>query len=111
MSAQLWQPVDPATYVSEMTAPLPPLDAVFAAPGYNQPALPKNHLATTAVVLGIVSILIPVLAIAAIICGHIAARDRRRGGAHLVRGALGLGYSILGCWALVLLSLIVTSGW
>lgn len=105
----LWQPVDPNTYISEFSAPLPHPAEVFASPGYTQPPPVKNPLATAAVVLGILAIMVPVLALGAILCGHIAARDKARGGAHLVRGGLGLGYTVVGVWALVILSLVVSA--
>lgn len=103
----LWQPVPPETFESPLSAPLPRPEVLFAAPGYSQPAPPRNALATTALVFGFVGVLFPLFAVVAVICGHIAARNNRRVGAHLVRGALGLGYGTLGIWALVILSIAV----
>lgn len=104
-----WQPVEPETYVSQFSAPVPQPSEVFAAPGYSQPKPEKNTLATVAIVFGIVGVLFPVFSVGAVICGHIVARDKVRGGAHLARGGLALGYASLGVWALFILSAIVIS--
>ena len=103
----LWQPVNPETYVSKISAPLPQPEVVFSTAGYNQPRPAKNPLATIAVVFGVIGLPIPIFALAAVICGHIAAADKTRVGLHLARGGYGLGYASLGVWGLVLLSMIV----
>lgn len=105
----LWQEVEPETYVSRISAPLPRPEVVFSTPGYNQPKPEKNSLATVSLVFGVIGLIFPPLAIAAVICGHIAAADRARVGRHLARGGFGLGYVSLGAWGLFILSLAVTS--
>lgn len=105
----LWQPVEPETYVSKLSAPLPRPEVVFSTPGYNQPKPEKNSLATAAVVLGVIGLPVPILALAAVICGHIAAANGARVGLHLARGGYVLGYTSLWVWGLLLLSMIFIS--
>lgn len=99
----LWQRVDPATYSSSLSAPLPPEHIVFAGPGYSQPRPPKNGLATAALVVGLIGLVMPILAIAAVILGHIAARNKDRVGLNRARGGYGLGWVALGGWGLLAL--------
>ena len=105
----LWQPVRPETYVSKLSAPLPRPEVVFSTPGYSQPKPAKNALATAAVVFGVIGLPIPIFALVAVICGHIASANESRVGLQLARGGYVLGYTSLGVWGLFLLSMIVIS--
>lgn len=102
-----WQPVPTDTYATNISAPLPPLEAVLAGPGYSQPPPPKNPLATAALTFGVIGLLLPVLAIVAIILGHIAAANKTGVGRHLARGGYGLGYVTIFSWGLFIISLAV----
>src|SRR5690625_3140337 len=105
----MWQPVEPETYVSSYSASPARPETVFATPGYTQPKPEKNPIATTSIVLGIIGVLFPVLSLGAVVCGHIAIRDRSRTGLHIARGGLGLGYASLAVLGLFILSVIAIS--
>lgn len=98
-----WQPVDPRTYASSVTAPIPHRGEVFRRPGYTQPPQPKNPMATTALVLGIIGIVILPLALPAIVFGHLGASSSRRVGRSVARAGYGLGYLSILAWSVTIL--------
>lgn len=104
------QGVDPQIYISSLSAPLPPEQVVFAGPGYSQPRPPKNGLATASLVVGVIGLVIVPLAIVAVILGHIATRDRSRGGMNRARAGYGLGWVALGGWGLMILVTAILGG-
>jgi hypothetical protein len=73
-------------------------------PPYGQPATAKTGLATTSLVLGILSIIClgPLLGIPAIICGHIARGKIKRSPGGYAGGGMALAGLILGYLSLVL---------
>lgn len=107
MSTHLWDPVDPNVYVSPFSAPMPPAADVFSQPGYHQPPRKRNGLAIAGLVLGIVSVILPLLAIGAIVCGHIALREPQ--GKQVARAAIAVGYTIAGSAILLILSIVVAA--
>lgn len=103
----LWQPVDPHTYTSTLSTPLPSATELFSTPGYNQPRPERNPLATTSLVLGFIGLIVPILAVVAIVLGHLASTRKHRVGANLARGGYGLGYVSLWAWLMTIFSTLV----
>lgn len=86
-------------------------DRVFSGAGYDTPAYRNDRLAVTAMVLGIVGVIVPGLCLLAIAFGHLALRRLRgsyEGGRGLAIAGLALGYGMtaiwLSIWILVLLA-------
>ena len=104
-----WQPIPPETYATPITAAVPSLEVVFGSPGYTQPPAARNPLATTALVLGLIGLPIPIASVGAIVCGHRAMGRSRESGRALARGGLGLGYASLVMWGMLLLTFVVIS--
>jgi uncharacterized membrane protein len=79
-----------------------------------QPAAPANGLASIAFGLAVGGLLIPLLAVAGVVCGHIARHQiDRSGGAQTGRGfttaALIIGWLIIGFWLLLVVIVIIAA--
>lgn len=87
---------------------------VLSGAGYTTPAYRNDGLAVTAMVLGIVGILLPGVGLLAIAFGHAAVRRLRssyQGGRGLAVAGLALGYAMTAIWlGILLLFLVVRSG-
>lgn len=97
-----WQPVDPHTYQSPMTAPAADPHLVFAGPGYSSPPVHVSGAAMAGFVLGLLAFPLPPLALPAIGFGAAGLRITSRGvpGRGFARGGLVLGISAAAVWVL-----------
>ena len=80
-------------------------DHVLGGPGYHTPAYRNHPAAVTALVLGVVGIIVPGIALFAIAVGHLALhrlRSSYEGGRGLALAGLVLGYAMLALWLAVL---------
>lgn len=79
---------------------------VLGGRGYDSPAYRNDSVAVTAMVLGVVGIVVPGLCLIAVALGHLALRRLRtsyEGGRGLAVAALVLGYVMTAIWLSVLL--------
>ncbi len=95
-----WQPVDPRTYQSPMTAPAADPRVVFAGPGYTNPPVRVSPAAMTGFVLGLLAFPLPPLALLAIGFGAAGMSATSRGvpGRGFARGGLVLGIAAAAVW-------------
>ena len=104
-------PSGPATAHPDAPSPFPGTEdvdqrQVFAGAGYTSTRASNDPVAVAAMVLGVAG-LIPLVGIAAIVCGHVALRrlrTSRRAGAGLAVGGLVLGYTLTALWVLFYLA-------
>ncbi|MDD9207537.1 DUF4190 domain-containing protein [Georgenia sp. 10Sc9-8] len=79
---------------------------VLGGAGYTSARPSNDPVAVAAMVLGVAG-LVPLVGIAAIVCGHVALRrlrTSRRAGAGLAVGGLVLGYTLTALWVLFYLA-------
>lgn len=96
--AQLREPVDPQTYVSTWTRPLPEAVDVFSGPGYESRRMPASPFAVIALVCGLLGFLL-VPALPAIVLGHLGVWQTGKNthtGRGLAVGGMVLGYAVAG---------------
>lgn len=83
---------------------------VFAGAGYQTPAYRNDRMAVTAMVLGIVGIVVPGVFLFAIAFGHLALHRLRtayEGGRGLAVAGLAMGYGTAAIWLSILLLVLV----
>lgn len=76
-------------------------DRVLAGSGYDSPAYRNDSVAVTAMVLGIIGVIIPGVCLLAIAFGHLGLRRLRtsyEGGRGLAVAGLALGYAMTAVW-------------
>ena len=87
-------------------------EKVLGVAGYTTPAYRNDAASVTAMVLGIIGIIIPGVCLFAIAAGHLAMRRLRTsydGGRGLAVAGLVMGYVMLALWGSLALLALVTS--
>lgn len=106
-------PPDPALFVNDFTRPLPEPAVTFSGPGYLSKPAPSCGFSTAALILALIGVVTVIPAVLAIAFGHIGVyrtRNNQRLGRGMAMGGMILGYAVSLFWA-VLLTTTWIAGW